>query len=738
MRKFRWMMMLMMATMLSAVSCTETPDEPKKPDTPDTPDTPTELTFDVEISEVTKTTMTFNVTPSDLEAEYFCFVYDKVSADDFTKDQYLVSAIYQEITEEASNKGMTFAEYMPTLLDKGVIEGGCFEGLAPLTDYYLIIFGVDAENNFKADANLVKKEFTTLSVSMTECTFDVRVNVSGNDVEFVVVPSDKDTYWHLISVEEAMYNYYVNDPEGYMMSEETFYLTYFNDEIGQYRNMGYTDEQIISMIIPKGDQKLGAKGLSANTKYVYLIAGLTIDADGAYITTPISKGSYTTGEANKVDLSFDISVTDVEMIRAAIKITPSDNKETFCWMCGVWDGEQTAEDIMNGIVAMYGGAMNSGMMLYKGVQDYTGGPGSPYKYKLDSPDTDYYVIAFGYSGGITSDPEMVTFRTLPAPDPATTTFTMSASDITPYSFKISVAPSHSTTYYSFNVCAPEEYNEDEIIAAENEAFDWMLEQSKMFNPDTTVAMVLSSYYYRDASVADATGLAPESDFMGYVVVYNPEDGHVLKLHKFENLASTGALGSIAPTVELVGYYSGDEENGSVFGQPSATRGKAITVVKYDNLDGARGLFTLSLGGDLSNTVGYPDTDIWGEGLKYGWNSCSVASPYTFYVADWNSDLTCFAYATDNNGRIGTMGRLLTCPTAEEKGKIEDLKALVDELNAAEKSSLAMPKSLVVDEEPVAEPAARVAVREQVVEAEAQVAPYTVMQLDYIRPFYLRK
>lgn len=730
--------MLMMATMLSAVSCTETPDEPKKPDTPDTPDTPTELTFDVEISEVTKTTMTFNVTPSDLEAEYFCFVYDKVSADDFTKDQYLVSAIYQEITEEASNKGMTFAEYMPTLLDKGVIEGGCFEGLAPLTDYYLIIFGVDAENNFKADANLVKKEFTTLSVSMTECTFDVRVNVSGNDVEFVVVPSDKDTYWHLISVEEAMYNYYVNDPEGYMMSEETFYLTYFNDEIGQYRNMGYTDEQIISMIIPKGDQKLGAKGLSANTKYVYLIAGLTIDADGAYITTPISKGSYTTGEANKVDLSFDISVTDVEMIRAAIKITPSDNKETFCWMCGVWDGEQTAEDIMNGIVAMYGGAMNSGMMLYKGVQDYTGGPGSPYKYKLDSPDTDYYVIAFGYSGGITSDPEMVTFRTLPAPDPATTTFTMSASDITPYSFKISVAPSHSTTYYSFNVCAPEEYNEDEIIAAENEAFDWMLEQSKMFNPDTTVAMVLSSYYYRDASVADATGLAPESDFMGYVVVYNPEDGHVLKLHKFENLASTGALGSIAPTVELVGYYSGDEENGSVFGQPSATRGKAITVVKYDNLDGARGLFTLSLGGDLSNTVGYPDTDIWGEGLKYGWNSCSVASPYTFYVADWNSDLTCFAYATDNNGRIGTMGRLLTCPTAEEKGKIEDLKALVDELNAAEKSSLAMPKSLVVDEEPVAEPAARVAVREQVVEAEAQVAPYTVMQLDYIRPFYLRK
>ena len=108
------------------------------------------------------------------------------------------------------------------------------------------------------------------------------------------------------------------------------------------------------------------------------------------------------------------------------------------------------------------------------------------------------------------------------------------------------------------------------------------------------------------------------------------------------------------------------------------------------------------------------------------------------MAEWNSDLTCVAYATDSNGRIGTMGRLLTCATAEDKGNIEDLKELVEKLNAAEQSSLAMPKSLVVDEEPVAEPAARVAVREQVVEAEAQVAPYTVMQLDYIRPFYLRK
>ena len=45
-------------------------------------------------------------------------------------------------------------------------------------------------------------------------------------------------------------------------------------------------------------------------------------------------------------------------------------------------------------------------------RDYTGGPGSPYKYKLDAADTDYYVIAFGYAGGVTTAPVMETFRSL--------------------------------------------------------------------------------------------------------------------------------------------------------------------------------------------------------------------------------------------------------------------------------------------------------------------------------------
>ena len=728
---------LLLALPLAFAACDPAPEP--GPDTP----TPEGLSFDVVVGEVTSSSVSYTVTPSDLEAEYLCVLYDAETVEEFTRDEFLVETLFQELETEARSKGMTLEEYMPQVVDTGAITDGKFSNLFPESKYYIIVFGVDAANGYKANTAVTKVEVTTTEFVGLDVTFEVNTTVEGNTAQYQITPSNDNDVWYFYTLPKSTYDAYTDPAGDYQMSEQRFLLFCLEREIEAYRNAGYTDNQILNAIFHKGALTLQAKGLNAQTEYINMIAGFIVTEEGSVtIATDVTTSTYKTGDATASDLTFDISVTDVEMIRAAIKITPSDTKETFCWMCGVWDGEQTAEDIMNGIVAMYGGAMNQGMMLYSGVQDYTGGPGSPYKYKLDSPDTDYYVIAFGYAGGVTTEPEMVTFRTLPAPDPATTTFTMSASDISPYSFKLSVVPSHSTTYYSFNVCAPEEYDEEAIIAAENEIFDSMLEMSQQFNPDTTVAMVLSSYYYRDAAVADATGLVPESSFIGYVVVYNPEDGHVLKMHKFENLATTKSVGSITPGVELVGYYSGDEENGSVFGQPAATKGKAITVVKYNNFDGARSLFATMLGDDMTNTSNYSDSFIWGEAAQY-WKSVKTSQPYSFYVADWDYAQTAFAYAVDGNGLPGGMGRLYTMPTAENKGDINELKALVDELNAAEKS-LALPKSLVIGETtgitikgaPVATSVETVAPAVET-KVEATLNPNVVVAGEgYIRPFYL--
>lgn len=732
--------MLLTTVVLSFVACTEPQKEPTPgPDDP----TPEGLTFDVKVGEVTSSTVAYTVTPSDLEAEYLCVLYDAETVEEFTRDEFLVQTLFQELEAEARTTGKTLEEYMPEVVDKGAITDGKFSNLFPESKYYIIVFGVDAANGYKANTAVSKTEVTTAEFVGLDITFEVTTTVDGNTAQYQITPSNDNDIWYFYTLPKSTYDAYTDPAGQYQMSEQRFLLYCLEREIEAYRGAGYSDNQILNAIFHKGALTLQAEGLNAQTEYINMIAGFIVTEEGNIsIATDVTTSTYKTGDAKASELTFEISVTDIEMIRAAIKITPSDLKETYHWMCGVWDGEQTAEDIMNSIVAQYGGWMNNGAMLYTGVQDYTGGPGSPYKYKLDSPDTDYYVVVFGYAGGVTTEPEMVTFHTLPAPDPATTTFTMSASDITPYSFKLAVVPSHATTYYSFNVCAPEEYNEEAIIAEENEAFDYMFEMSQQFNPGTTVAQVLSSYYYRDAANADATGLAPESSFMGYVIVYNPEDGHVLKIHKFENLATTKSLGSITPGVELVGYYSGDEENGAVFGQPEATKGKAITVVKYTNFDGARSLFATMLGDDMTNTSNFTDSYIWGVAAQY-WKSVKTAQPYSFYVADWDYAQTALAYAVDQNGLPGGIGRLYTMPTVENKGDIADLKALVDELNAASKSfvlpeplvlapaqgitisNVTLANEVVETVEPVAE-----------VKAEAAVLNSVFVGGEYVRPFYM--
>ena len=739
MKNIKWLMMLMTAMSLSFAACTE-PEEDNPQDKP----TPNGLTFEVEVGEVTSSSVDFAVTPSDLEADYLVVLYDVATADEFTKDEHLVTTLYQELEAEARSKGMTRTEYLAENVDRGVADLH-YENIAPETEYYIIVFGVDAADEYNANTELTKTKFTTLPAPKLDVEFEINTTVDGNSAMYEVIPSDDESIWYFYTLPKSTYDAYT-DPEGdYRMSEQRFLLFCLEREIEAYRGAGYSDNQILNAIFHKGALTLKAEGLNAQTEYINMIAGFIVTEEGnVTIATDVTTSTYTTGDAKASELTFDISVTDVDMMRAAIKITPSNNKDTFCWMCAVWDGMMTATEIMDSIVAMYGGWMNSGAMLYTGVQDFTGGPGSLYKYKLDSPDTDYYVIAFGYAGGVTTEPEMVTFRTLPAPDPATTEFQMSASDITPYSFKLGITASHETTYYYADICSPDEYNEESLIKLVNEGFDEMFEMQKQYNPDATPAMILDSYYYNGNINSDASGIEPETEVMGFIFALDPNTGHVVKAHTFNPLATTLPVGSVTPGVEIVGYYSGLEENGTIFGDASQTAEKAITVVKYTELDGARSLFATMLGGNLTNLNTYSDPMVWRDAAAF-WKPVSIAQPYSFYLADWDYEQTALAYVVDQSGVAGGIGRLRTMPTAENKGDIEELRNLVDSLNNAAKS-LVLPESVVIRSESmilsniavedkldaVAEPQAEVEVK---VEKPA-VNNIVIAGGNYIRPFYL--
>ena len=674
--------------MVLVAACTTSKDEP----TPDAP-TPTEkVDFAVEIGNVTRATVTFSVTPSSEIGDYICVVEERSVVEEFTQDKFVIATVFQELTAEASAKGLTLAEYMPSVVDNGAIENVTFSGLNFDTEYYVLVFGVD--DKCEASTELTKVAFKTLAVEKSDCSFEIATDVVDNSVTITVKPSDQELYWYLCTMPKSTYDYYVTDANGYQMSEGYFYEYFFQQDINSYRGAGYSDEQIIEALIHKGNQQLQASGLNENTEYLILVAGLIMDSEGIVICTDINKASYTTQNAAKSTMTFEIEVWDIKQMEASFRITPSNNNDLYCALVQPWDGVSTADEVMHQIVDQWGGWMSI-MADDKGVVEHSGSKAM----KLPAADTDYYIIAFGYDGGITTDAYMKTFRTLPGGSVEEVEFTISASNISPYGFNMNITSSDPTIYYIPGACVPAEYDEEAYITWENEAFDYYYAGSKDFNPSITIAEVLDQYYYNGSSSVMVSGLLPDTEIMAYIYALDSRTGEIVKAFTFENVARTATLGDAHPQVEIVGCYSGDDEAGSIFGNAALSAGKAIIVVKYTNLDNARTLFTTMLEGDCSSATAYPDRELWTLATGY-WETCSMTQPYGFYTSEWNADMTALAYCVDHNGKAGEIGRCYACATAENKSDIEELRTLVNELDDATRSSnlsLELLHSLVVNE-----------------------------------------
>ena len=678
-------MWCLVAAMAVVASCTPNEEPTPKPVAP-------QMAFEVEIDDVTRSTVTLSVTPKEDVGDYICVVEERSVVEEYTQDKFVIATVFQELTDEAASKGQTLAEYMPTVVDNGKIENVTFSGLKLDTEYYVLVFGVDEK--YEACTELTKMAFKTLAVEKNECTFDIATDVVDNTVTISVSPSDEELYWYLCTMPKSTYEYYVTDANGYQMSESYFYEYFFQQDINSYRGAGYTDQQIIDALIHQGNQQLQASGLNENTEYYILVAGLVMDSEGIVICTDINKASYTTQNAAQSTMTFEIEVWDIKQMEASFRITPSNNNDLYCALVQPWDGVSTADEVMHQIVDQWGGWMSI-MADDKGVVEHSGSKAM----KLPAADTDYYIIAFGYDGGITTDAYMKTFRTLPGGSVEEVEFTISASNISPYGFNMNIASSDPTIYYIPGACVPAEYDEEQYMQWEQEAFDYYYAGSKEFNPSITIAEVLDQYYYNGNSNVMVSGLLPDTEIMAYIYALDNRTGRIVKTFTFDNVARTDTLGEATPTVEIVGYYSGDEEAGSIFGNAAISAGKAIIVVKYSSIDNARSLFTSMLEGDCSNPAAYSDGEIWTIASSY-WSTCKTAQPYSFYTSEWNADMTALAYCVDNNGKIGSIGRHYACATAENKGNIEELRTLVNELNAATRSSsfsLELPHSLVVNE-----------------------------------------
>lgn len=676
---------------LSFVACGGDDVDNGKP-TP-TPSKPTELTFDIQSDEITHLSASFIITPSVDNADYLSVLYDATSFEDI-KERFFVENLFQELKAEASSVGMTLSQYLEQFVDQG-ISTPSYSNLAANTDYYLVVFGVDTTGECKATTGLFKHKFTTAEAPKVDVTFDVQVRTDGTNAKVKVTPSDPQAIWFYSLAPSAQYAQYI-DPEMYGMTPEQVIVELYKSQLQQLMNSGKSIKQAINETFHIGPLELSVSYLTYNTEYTNIIAGFVIDQDANItLATEVFTSTFSTGDIGEVDLTFDIQVTDIEPMRAAIKVIPSDLNQYFYWQIGEWDGKSSAEEVLKTIQPY---------MPYTGIQDYTGGPGSPYKMTLDAPDTDYFVIAFGYApgAGITTEPTMVTFRTLPAEPAENTEFyiTLNPALVSPYGFTFNVEASNNTTYYFMGVATKEYFNEETTIKEYNASIDQLLaDYQAYYGPSYTMAQLLASNYYRgNYDNVPVNDLAPGTTYMVYVAALDVNTGHVAKLHTFEDVVTTKSLGEARPSIVSLKHYSGRDEAGTIFGNAAATEAKAIVVAEFGDLENARSLFCYLSEGDATDLQEITDSYIWQIVVGY-WDSVSIKQPYMFYTCPWDTEQTVVAYAVDKSGNPGLMSRELIIPTLDAKGNIEELRALVNELNAASGKAAACvaAKSLVIAE-----------------------------------------
>lgn len=719
MKTFNWLMAAMMVVALSFVACKDPQPEPEPGPGPDDPTK--ELTFEASVSDVTRTSVFINVTPSDLEAEYLSVVYNAYSVEQSATDAELVAKIYAEISAYAESQDKSFVEYMAESVKRGALENYEVKGLTQATNYYLLVFGVDNANDYAASTPVKMVKFKTAEPQQSSCTFELKSNVYLTTAALTVTPSDNKQSWHLINLTVDEYNAYTAADGEYGWSNEELFQNTLNTELETLEGEGLSSDDIALKLFHTGMRTLNVSGLKAKTQYTAFVAGVNYENGEAYVTTAPKEIRYRSGEAAASDLTFDIEVSNIEHYSADIRITPSDPNAEYYYYIGYIDSKKKSMkpiDIANSAVTEYIYYWENYTELkhrdpVTGVIDLTGDN----KFEMDIAETEYYVVAFSFEpnptygqvideeageydsnpGTITSAPVYVSFKSAEQGDPMTAEFEFSASDVGPYDFYLEIEASDPTIYYQPGIAYAEGFDPQAAIDASSGMLSQLMQMCmESQNPCLTIHEALEKLcynYYRNGSGRYyIANLEPEKEYIGYVLAIDATTGKFARCVYSDVIAKTTALGSVTPSLELLGVYNGNDENGTIFGDADLTLGRPIVAVKLNNVEGATALYSAISTDPYVDVAALPHRYIISEFRGY-WQDVNLNVPYHFFVAEWDMEQTVLAYAQDANGHESGVGLLAVKPV--DSGDINELKGYVDEVNNATPKAAA--KSLVYDE-----------------------------------------
>lgn len=363
--------------------------------------------FDIDVQEVHAASAITQVTPMDDDMYYVMFL-DEVSYLQFngiaTAEQ-LWEDDYAAFESGALANNMNLKAYMEAanVLFKGT-KRVQWNRVRPGTESVLYVYGVEFDEDGATYQPVTEIAWAVICpdrAPLQDVEFGLDVEVKGAEVKLNVQPENWDGYY-LVKIVDYNNEFYVG--EGATFGED--YMNAISDEwVGVYSSnlsAGYSMQDILDNICYKGDMTLEF-ALESYVLYSVLVYPVAEHDGFVQVVGEPSYINFSTEEVGQSDMDINIEVTNCYVRVADIKITPSNPDESWLllitptsYLPAGYDDE-TLLDYALGEFVYY---------TYEFKGEMTTHMNTLY------PDTEYIIVAFGYSGGVvTTDVCSKVFKT---------------------------------------------------------------------------------------------------------------------------------------------------------------------------------------------------------------------------------------------------------------------------------------------------------------------------------------
>lgn len=649
------------------------------------------LVITIHEDEITESSVKVTVTPADDEMPYASMIIEtKVYAEQVKDDTKLVEAVLAQYQGYADEMGLTLDQFLSTHILKYGEQTMEVPDIRHNTEYYFFSFGLSPEGEQLCE--VVKETFRTKDVEKIDMSFEIEYEVNGPDILMSVHPSrdDHQYFYELIAVADLEEKDMT--PGEYLQWMVDSHIS-FGAQVG-----GMTPEEVVDAISNTGDASFLYDFLVADSDYVGVAAA--INKNGVLCSEFTTK-DVRTGKVDGSENRLTISVGEVNADRVYYSIEPS-NEDPYVIQvqpASYWEG-MSDEEILKGLTEY-------DQSRYTKTGTYSG------RATNLTPETKYFVFAFGYAGGTyTTELFKAEFTTLPIADASGMTFEFKIENLTDTKADITVKGTPLAALYVWkNVSASA--TADDVKAAIDKDFEtyesWGYDRPTYFK--FAGARGTDSYSYP---------LYPSSDYKVAAVGIDEETGEyatdVIFSETYRSLDPV--IADLDVTMSYEHYFDGDKIAELYPEDYSGAAGSALVPVDV-TIEGEHNDFVCAIfEGDFSDTEKYTDLYLYGQVAQKGvW-----LKPYVEFYCPFDKELTMLSYGRDKNGKYGHLFRKVirltrdgvsdaglfepntVAPAAEILGRTAVPAPAADRLQIAGKPVQLEPRSAAVAEPaPVREP-----------------------------------